>query len=81
MMTTVNVGFVDFCVSSPWRRLAEGAALPADVSQALVLCVHLAHRHGTWCEGGIFNLPPLPVFKYEYSLEEICQVSFTGWFN
>jgi len=55
MMTTVNTEIMDFCISSARGRLAEGAALCVKASWALVWCVQLAHRGGTWCEGA--NIP------------------------
>lgn len=51
---TVNVGFMEFCISSPCGGLAEGTALSVKVSLVLAWCVHLAHR---WCEGGISPSP------------------------
>lgn len=55
MKTTVKVSLW-ISVSSPCCRLAEGAALCVDVPQALVWCMHFAHRHSTWCEEGIFSI-------------------------
>lgn len=53
MTTTANVGFMVFWILSPYGRLAEGAVWFVVVSQALFWCMHLAHRHSTWCKGGI----------------------------
>lgn len=55
LIATVNVGFMDFCISSLPDALAEGAALSVKVSLVLAWCVHLAHRCGT-CEEGISSL-------------------------